>query len=162
MLTMNAYPIHALLDEQMSNLEIEGDHSSPDDLSAFSAAYEAIDWNSRPPEDFIQVVKLALRVGAHLIAREAALAGRERFPKNRQLQKMAEVLAPPRAHIVKSKNQDARRANHDWLQQHRNEYSGRWVALDSGTLLAVGGSPADLIAQINQNQDGDVLLTQVW
>lgn len=156
---MNAY---ALLENEMVRLELEADNSSPDDLSAFAAAYETIDWDSRPPEDFIQAVKLALRIGAHLIAREAALVGTQRFPKNRELQKMAQVLAPPSAHIVKSKNQDARRANHHWLQQHRKQYNGRWVALDSGTLLAVADSPADLMAQINQNQNGDVLLTQVW
>jgi len=157
--TMNAY---ALLDDEMVRLDLEADNSSADNLSAFSAAYETIDWNSRPPEDFVRTVKLALRVGAYLIAREAALAGRQRFPKNRELQEIAQVLAPPSAQIVKSKNQDARWANHQWLQQHRNEYSGRWAALDDGTLLGAGDSPTDLMAQINQNQNSDVLLTQIW
>jgi len=156
---MNAY---ALLDDEMVRLESEADNSSPNDLSAFTAAYETIDWDSRPSEDFIQAVKLALRVGAHPIAREAALVGTQRFPKNRELQNMAQVLAPPHAHMVKSKNQDARRANHHWLQQNRKQYNGRWVALTGGTLLAVADTPADLTAQINQNQNGDVLLTQVW
>jgi hypothetical protein len=40
-----------------------------------------------------------------------------------------------------------------WLQEHRNEYAGRWVALRGGELLATGGSAREVYAQIAGRDD---------
>jgi hypothetical protein len=51
-------------------------------------------------------------------------------------------------------------ANRQWLQTHRLEYRGKWVALQEGTLLAEASSANELIQKIGSTQH--VLLTAVY
>ncbi len=47
-----------------------------------------------------------------------------------------------------------------WLAENRQQYAGRWVALDGDTLLAVGDSAREVYAAIS-NHEGIPLVTRV-
>jgi hypothetical protein len=47
-----------------------------------------------------------------------------------------------------------------WLETHREQFAGRWVALDGNTLLAVGNSAREVYAAITGNK-GTPLVTYV-
>jgi hypothetical protein len=47
-----------------------------------------------------------------------------------------------------------------WLETHREQFAGRWVALDGNTLLAVGNSAREVYAAITENK-GTPLVTYV-
>lgn len=129
------------------------------DESAFWLAFNEINWEKRPAEEFVQAVELALMAGAYQTARRLAEKGHQRFPDNARLQKMDYVLAPPQARSVASQNRNAWQANRQWLHAHRQEYKGKWIALRDGKLLAIGDSPAELTAQIGEIKGKGILLT---
>ncbi|MCI0393876.1 MAG: hypothetical protein L0332_06085 [Chloroflexi bacterium] len=145
-------------DEKMAALEAA---AQAKDDQAFWRAYQAITWTDRPASDFVHAVNLALMAGAYITARNLAQEGHELHPDHAELEKMAYVLAPPQARVVKSENQAGRKANHQWLKEHRSEYRGQWVALRDGELLGAAASPADLEAQVGEIRDKEILLTIV-
>ena len=152
--------VMAWLDDALARLELTAS-LAPDDVAAFAAAYREIDWDGREADEFVQAAKLALRAGAHLIARECALTGVKRFPEHPELQKIARILDPPPAAPVHSPPYTSWKPNKAWLEEHWDEYSGRWVALKDGVLLAAGGSFTDLINQVGDVRSKDILIAQV-
>ncbi|MFQ5419304.1 MAG: hypothetical protein ACE5FD_10800 [Anaerolineae bacterium] len=151
----------AWFDDALARLELVANHLAPDDVAAFVTAYQEIDWDGREAGEFVQAARLALRVGAHLIARECALTGVERFPEHPELQKMARILDPPKARVIKSKPNTSWQYNKAWLQAHWHEYIGRWVALKNGELFAVADSFNELVAQTGDLKGKDILVTLV-
>ena len=107
-----------------------------EDVYAFADAVEAIDWDTRPPEDFAAAVHLALAGGAHLLARRLAVAGHRQYPAHDELDKMAYVLGPPTAKASPSPADPSGRTNLEWLRDHAAEYYGEWIALKNGQLIA--------------------------
>lgn len=152
----------AILDDSIWLLEVAAAQSSPEDVRPFVAAYRYIDWATRPADDFAQTVRLALRVGAHRIARECALDGSHRFPDHAELQRLARLLAPPEAKVIKSEPNTSWKHNKAWLQTHWHEYKGKWVALQNGNLLAVADNLDGLVAQLGEIKYTGILVTPVW
>ena len=150
------------LNDDLVRLELAAKMATPDDVSPFVAVYQQIDWMTRRADDFAQATRLALSVGAHLIARECALAGRQRFPDHPELQKMARVLSPPKARSVPRAGSSSWPANRAWLKQHWDDYRGHWVALRDGQLLAVADDVDGLVAQVGKLKDTNILVTPVW
>jgi len=52
------------------------------------------------------------------------------------------------------------RAEFRWLALNRQQYAGRWVALDGNTLLAVGDTARDVYAAI-ASHEGTPLVTRI-
>lgn len=133
----------------------------PENLAQFVQAYHRIDWDRQEANAFARAVTLALQTGAHLIARECALAGNRRFLDHLELQKMARILAPPEVTVIKRQPDTAWPLNRVWLQAHWHEYTGQWVALQNGELLATANSFDDLVMQAGDLRDKDILVTLV-
>ena len=152
--------VMAWLDDALARLELTAS-LAPDDVAAFAAAYREIDWDGREADEFVQAAKLALRAGAHLIARECALAGVKRFPEHPELQKMARILDPPKARVIKSEPNRSWQYDKAWLQTHWQEYLGQWVALRNGKLVAAAASFDDLVAQTGDLKGKGILVTLV-
>lgn len=146
-------------DRAMLWLEVTADEG---ELAAFVRLANAINWQQRSAEAFARAVQLALKVGAHLTARKLALTAAQRFPEHAELAKAARILAPPVARVVASEQGANWTGNMEWLQAHRAEYEGRWVALRSGSLVTTAGSLADLLAQVGDPRERDILVTKVW
>jgi len=130
------------------------------DERAFLAAKDALDWETRPAEDFLRAVQLALSAGAHMAARNLAAQGAARFPDHPRLAKFAYILAPPRVFRAPAQPNAGIRANRDWMMAHGAQYHGRWVALREGQLLAVGDSLDSIIAQVGRT--AGALFTKVY
>ncbi len=130
------------------------------DGSAFVAIQQAMDWSRRPPPDFIRAAQLALAAGAHHAARILSAQGAERYPGDRELQKYARILAPPKVIRRALPPHPTLKANRDWLMSKGNQYRGQWVALRNGELLTVAGSLKSLVDEIGDTTG--ILVTKVF
>lgn len=54
-----------------------------------------------------------------------------------------------------------RSREHDWLAKHRDEYDGKYVALDGDQLLAVGDNAKDLAVKVRELGINGALITFV-
>ena len=149
-------------DESMARLETAAEISDPSDVSAFVRAYKAMNWDSRSEDEFAQAVRWALWVGAHLIARDVAMAGAARYPDHAELQKMAYILAPPKVTVSKSGPHPDIEANRKWLKANWDAYRGHWVALKDGQLLGVADSLDALVEKIGEIKNTGILVTSLW
>jgi len=127
------------------------------DEHAFLVAVKSVEWSERTAAEFLCATRLALKAGAHSVARQISALGLERHPTNPQIQKFAYALAPPRT-IGRALPPDPTvEANQKWLREHAGEYTGKWVAVKDGQLLGAAASLRHLVDQLD-NIDG-VLLT---
>ena len=127
------------------------------DSATFAAALDDMPWERLAANDFIQIIKLALKAGAHLDARQVAARALQQYPSDSEVKKFARVLSAPT--LVSSTLPPAPgiEANRTWLKAHAGEYAGRWIALRAGELIAVNDSAKDLAVMIGDMKD--VLLT---
>lgn len=116
-----------------------------------------IRWEGRPSEDFINTIKLALKVGAHLVAREIASEGVKHHPANQEIQKHGRILAPPKIISSDLPPDPSQKLNRDWLKAHRGDFRNKWLAIRNGNLLGVADSLKELTEKVN---DEDVLFTK--
>jgi hypothetical protein len=129
------------------------------DERAFIQAARQIDWLERSAADFSRAVHLALKAGAHLLARNLAAEGARLHPEHSELQKMDRVLAPPRIVCTHVPPDPSVRANAEWLRTHAAGHRGRWVALKNGMLVASAPNARELKEQLPGVQG--ILLTRI-
>ncbi|RLC84126.1 MAG: hypothetical protein DRI79_13275 [Chloroflexi bacterium] len=130
------------------------------DEEAFVEAASEIDWSQCRAVEFTRAVRLALAVGAHLLARHLAAQGAKLHPDHAELERMARILAPPRVVRADLPSVPSLQANQAWLRAHADEYRGQWVALRDGALLAAAATARQLRACL-ESTDG-VLITRVF
>ena len=144
-------------DDKMTRLEAA---AQAGDEPAFLAVQKTIDWEQRPPQDYIRAIQWALSIGAYLIARQLSSQGAERHPQHTELQKYARILAPPKVTRSDLPPDPTLRTNRDWLKTHRDAFKGQWVALHNGQSLGSAASLKSLTAQLGDTTD--ILLTKVF
>lgn len=133
-----------------------------DNGMGFVTILKSIHWETRPAEDYIKAIRLALAAGFHPSAWEMVDKGAKRFPDHPDLQKMAKLFAPARViHAHLPPNNDAAE-NIRWLKENRGKYQGKWVALKGSQLLAVGESYHEVIDQIGNPKGRGILITVVY
>lgn len=115
---------------------------------SFLAGLALFDWTAQSSRDFVYAVRLALAAGAHKAARRLAQEGHRLHPAQRELAKMAAILAPPRAVPAQSRPAGQMAANQRWLRLHRTTHQGKWVALRDGQLVAAAESARELRAAV--------------
>jgi hypothetical protein len=128
-------------DDEMTRLEAAAEYG---DRRELVLAAGEMNWSGLRAEDHVRGIRLALAAGAHLIAREIAVEGHERHPDHPALERMACILAPPRASRAGRPADPTVRANRDWFEKHGAEYRGQWVAVREGRLLGHAPSFARL------------------
>jgi hypothetical protein len=107
------------------------------DEYAFGLALQAVDGGKRPPSDFVHAVDLALMAGAYLAARRLASQGAIQYPHQPELQKLAQLLAPPQVTVGTGGPQVGVEANRVWLRTNWNQYRGQWVRSVEGNYLVL-------------------------
>lgn len=128
------------------------------DEGAFLQALEEVRWQDQTAEDFVRMIRLALKAGAHLTARNIAEKGQKYWNRDVRVREYARVLAPARVISTNSAfNGQQRRANRQWLKAHGAEYSGQWVAVQNGRFRGTSDSLEKLVEQIGDTEG--VLLT---
>lgn len=128
----------------------------------FTHALTEIDWNSRSADDFIRAIDLALKVGAHLTARELAAEGAQIHFDSKELQKYARILAVPRIIKERTSSDVKPKANVEWLKANRGNYRGQWVAVKNGTLVASAKTHDELIAAVGSTKGSGMLITNLY
>jgi hypothetical protein len=130
------------------------------DERSFVLAQTAMEWRTRPPADFVRGIQLALAADAHLVARQLAKQGSERYPDNIELQKYVRVLAPPKVIQSNLPSDPALKANRNWLKTNALAFRGKWVALQNGQLLGSAGSLSALTNQVGNTKG--IFFTKVF
>jgi len=109
-------------------------------------------------EKRIQDVREALNKGEYGVAQRLATKAVADYPCNENLQKMAEILAPPKSRISNAAS-DSWSKNRSWLRLNWDEYYGKWVALKDGELLGTSSRLQTLAEKFEK--DEDILFTLV-
>lgn len=131
------------------------------DLDAFIRRVNAIDWQTRPVEDYLRSIDLALKVEAHLTARRLSQEGGERFPDHPEMAKYARILAPVKTVRTGLPPNPDLAHSMAWLRQHRLAYQGQWVAILHGELLASAATFQQLKQIVGDIKNTGILVTKV-
>jgi hypothetical protein len=131
------------------------------DELAFIDACQQVEWSDAPAGIIVQAVHLALAAGAHRMARILAQQGTNLHPAHFELRQMAHILMAPKVERIQTPASIGVKANRDWLNANGQSYSGRWVALHSGKLLAEAVSLESLAALLDNAKDTNILLMRV-
>lgn len=128
---------------------------------AFVDAVRHTDWDIQPPGAIKKAIDLALATGCHAIAAQLASEGHERFPEHPTLARIARALAPPK--FIRTRPPvPGISASMMWLQEHTEEYRGKWVAIRNGKLLTATDSREELSHALdNLDSVSDVLVTKI-
>jgi hypothetical protein len=119
--------------EALSIVHVLAETGRANDIAEAAAR---VPWAACSAADLAWIVRLAPRAGAHLLARDVAARGAQRYPNHAELQKMARILAPPRTVRRDVPTDRSWAANRAWPVAHGEAYRGQWVALKEGELLA--------------------------
>lgn len=141
-----------------SQLEITVQQQNVD---AFLALVQTIDWSKCTPQEIGQTVKWALALEAPLLARRLSGQGIKYHPQNQELQEMARLLAPPAITMTQPTITPDVKANQEWLVLHRETYRNQWVALKDGELLAAADSFPSLLSQVGDVKGKGILMTKI-
>ena len=87
------------------------------------------------------------------------MLGAEKHSDSNELRVAAYVLAPPTAVVRRVPANPSAALDNEWLQIHRNQYRGQWVALRGGNLLGNADALATLTTRFGI--DPDILYTRV-
>lgn len=129
---------------------------------AFADAVESIDWRSQSPTTFREAINLALEIGCHAIAAQLASRGHALFSDDPTLVRIARVLAPPKGVRKGIPAVPGINASMEWLEDHRERYSGKWVAVRNGELLASSDSRKEISGALDDlDTRSDVLVAKV-
>lgn len=74
----------------------------------------------------------------------------ERWPESERVRHYAKVLAPPVVRVVPGGPYRSLKRELKWLQEHPNDYPGRWIAVHGDSVIAVGASPGEVLEAVRQ------------
>ena len=135
--------------------------SSPGEDNVWSAgAFAFADLRPTPAGDLNRIRTLlseGLLRDAHTVVTEAL----RRFPNNEALYALSKLTAPSKA--IRSAVRFPRRVEElRWIDEHREQYKGRWVALLGNELIASAGTMKQLLdAVATKNIEGSPLIHKV-
>lgn len=131
------------------------------DLTTFLSLLKEIEWTHRTADEYVRAIDLALKIGAHLAARDLANQGAEIHFDSEELQKYARILAPPQVLRTSARQVDVL-ANIEWLKANKSEYKGKWVAIKNGQLMASADSHDELIAGTGKTKGRSILVSHLY
>lgn len=118
------------------------------DEREFHLAVSQIDWLRRSGEDYARVIRLALSIGAHALARQLVREGSRMFPDNPEVERIAAILAPNEPARPAGGADPSVLANRHWFIENQAAYRGQWVAVKDGQLLGAARTLAELKEQV--------------
>jgi hypothetical protein len=136
--------------ESSDNFTLMEEACKRQNLASFIAAANAVDWERRSADDFVQTVERALSLGGFDLARRLALKGFQKHGGNQssRLGQLARILAPARVRRTNLPPDPAIELNRNWLKAHASEYRNRWIAIRMGKLLADGATIQELVFKV--------------
>jgi len=153
--TTSDYPSN--IDDILKLLKSSESRSDKDIVSLI----KSINWTDKSADDYLDLVKIAITSGDHIIAYQLAVKGTEQFPNNDKLKNFSKILAPPKILPISAPAQPGLLLNRDWLIENQEEYKGYWVALKDGKLLGKDKTLKVLIKLIGNPKGKGILVTRV-
>jgi hypothetical protein len=132
------------------------------DEQMFASIANQMDWAVRGPEAVLLGIRYALKIGAHLKARQLTELAEKLYPGYDGLKKYVELLAPTRIERVSLPKDFDAAADMNWLKEYGEEYRGQWVALKGGVLLATAATWREVLSQLENPKDNAILVTMVY
>lgn len=112
-----------------------------------------VEWET-PPVYFIQKAWMCIQQGDADAAERQVDRGLRYHPDSRGLARLKQTLAPPRARYTDVTRTDTA-ANETWLQERGAAFSGKWVALLHGQLMASGHTFEEVLRQAREAEPRD-------
>ena len=132
------------------------------DVQRFSEICESTDWGARSSSEITQAIRLALKAGAVMTARQLASKGAACHPESLLLQKYARLLAPPELIRTDLPARPGVQEDLAWFAQHVATHRRRWVALRDGKIVAEGSTLREVLAKVDKESPKEgLLLTRV-
>ena len=110
-------------------------------------------------DEFIGAIKQHMSYGDYSLVFMEAEAGLSEYPKSSVLRKYTELLSPPIVIENELTTTEGIDLNNEWIEEHGDRYSGNWIALSDGHLLASSESLNSLLVEVGGNEN--VLITKV-
>jgi hypothetical protein len=114
--------------------------ASTQNEDAFVQALCGVDQDSVGPDDYLDLIRLALAAGAHHTARELAATASARYPEDIAISRFTEALRPPELSKPSHERNAHNEAAQSWLRENAARYLGQWVALRGDELVASADS----------------------
>ena len=118
---------------------------------AFAALAEGVDWSIHDAGELCRAIRLALALDLGILAEHLVGRGRELFPNDDGIGRLAKVLAPSAARRAPTPRVAGLAASRTWLADHAGEYRGKWVAVRDGRLVGAAASLRELQRIIAQD-----------
>jgi hypothetical protein len=128
------------------------------DERTFVDTLEKVEWKGTTEGTFVLVIKLALKAGAYMAARQIANEGSAVHPESVELQRYAAAFSPPKILANNLPPNPSYKLNREWLSQNAGKYSGKWVALRNGEFIGANNSFDELFKQVGNSKE--VLITR--
>ena len=122
------------------------------------------DWTTLDPQEIVAAIHEALQLDDPQLARKIASRGLEAYPGHEELNRIADIIAPPTIRVigkVDSETAIRRKNNYQWLAEHSSDHIGYWVALSNGELLAKAASGIELQHLIKGFPAKQILVTKI-
>ena len=109
-------------------------------------------------EPIKEAIDLAVANGYHTLAANLAIQGLALFPDDAELQKIAKILAPPKAIRTDIPPAKGLGQSMKWLKENRQHYQGEWVAVQNGVLLGHASSRAELSEMFDKADPSKIII----
>lgn len=117
---------------------------------------------SETPDEFIQAIDNALNEGNFYQAKKISAEAVQAYPEHEKIKRYAQILASNNLPFYQLTSNADTLINLNWVIQHRENYRGRWVALEKGRLIADGSSVDELFEQLGRERMNDLFYTVVY
>jgi len=113
-------------------------------------------------EEFVTAMRSHLQGGDFYAAQKLSFEAIEEYPDHEVVKKLAYLLAPSVVTVDRNPPSTDRQANRDWIEVHRMQYRGRWIALKDGKLLADGKNIDEIGEQLGDLRNTGILVTAIY
>jgi len=113
-------------------------------------------------EEFVTAMRSELKNGDFYAAQKLSFQAIEQYPDHEVVKKLAYLLAPSVVTVDRNPPSTDRQANRDWIEFHRMQYRGRWIALKDGKLLADGKNIDEIAEQLGEIRNKGIFVTALY
>ncbi len=153
--------IQEMVDDERLFAHLEA-YARASDYRAFRAEVAKVHWTHHASATLVRTIKLALSHEWLTLAETLIAQGREFFPHDPTIGRIARTLAPPSITVVPGAAPQGLAASRMWLRTHATDYRGQWVAVYNGQLLGVAPSLDTLRATIGPlEQPASTIITHI-
>lgn len=153
--------IHEMVDDEHLFAHLEA-YARAHDYRAYKAEVANVHWACHAPTALVRTITLTLSHEWLTLAETLIKQGREIFPHDPTIGRIARTLAPSSITVVPGAAPQGLAASRMWLRTYATDYRGAWVAVYNGQLLGAAPSLEALRATIDPlEQPASTIITHI-